>query len=220
MKPRLLDLYCGQGGASAGYGAAGFDVTGVDIAAQPRYPWPFVQADAVDYLREHGTSFDAIAASPPCQAYSACQRIRGRAHPDLIAATRDALMAIGRPWVIENVEDARGELRSPVLLCGSMFPGLRTYRHRLFETSFPLAVPPHPPHAGVSVKMGRPLRDGDWYHAVGNFSNVPYVRDNLGVGWMSRDGIRECIPPAYAEYVGDFLLAAVHVAARPDGKAA
>lgn len=208
-RPTLLDTYCCQGGASAGYAAAGWCVTGVDLAPQPRYPWRFVQADAVEFITEHGAGFAAIHASPPCQGYSACQRIRGRAHPDLIGATREALEASGRPWVIENVEDARGELRDPVLLCGAMFGGLRTYRHRLFEASVPLEVPVHPEHAAVTVKMGRPLRDGDWFHAVGNFSNVPYVRANLGVGWMSRDGIRESIPPVYAEHVGTQLLAAI-----------
>lgn len=205
-RPRLLDLYCCQGGASAGYLAAGFDVVGVDINPQPRYPWRFHQTDALEYLAAHGHQYDAIHASPPCQAYSACQRIRGREHPDLIAATRNALQATARPWVIENVEDARPELQNPVLLCGAMFPGLHTYRHRLFETSFPLEAPAHPDHGEPSVKMGRPLRDGDWYHAVGNFSNVPYVRANLGVPWMNRDGIRECIPPVYAQHVGAALL--------------
>lgn len=209
QRPRLLDLFCCQGGASAGYVKAGFDVTGVDIAAQPRYPWRFVQADAVEYVLAHGHEYDAIHASPPCQRYSACQRIRGNDHPDLISATRAALEASGRPWVIENVEDARSELRSPVLLCGTMFPGLHTYRHRLFEASVPLETPAHPAHGGISVKMGRPLREGDWYHAVGNFSNVPYVRRDLGFGWMNRDGLRESIPWQYAEHAGRAMRAAL-----------
>ncbi|MGW4270774.1 hypothetical protein ACWEGQ_00050 [Streptomyces seoulensis] len=89
----------------------------------------------------------------------------------------------------------------PITLCGASF-GLRTYRHRLFESSFPLAVPMHPRHVHATVKMGRPLREGDWYHAVGNFSNVSYVRRDMRVEWMSRDGIRECIPPVYTEFIG------------------
>ena len=201
-RPRLLDLYCCQGGASAGYVAAGFDVTGVDLDPQPRYPWRFTQADALLYLRAHDHEFDDVHASPPCQAHSLCQRIQDRDHPDLISPTRDLLAQLGVPWVIENVVGA--PLHDPVELCGAMF-GLRTYR-RLFEASFPLDVPPHPEHAVETVKMGRPLRDGDWYHAVGNFSNVPYVRRDLGVPWMSRDGIRECVPPAYTEYIGTQLL--------------
>jgi DNA (cytosine-5)-methyltransferase 1 len=209
--PALADTYCCQGAASAGYRRTGFCATGIDIEPQPRYPWRFVQADAVEFLREHGHEYAAIHASPPCQLYSACQRIRGREHPDLIGPTRAALAATGRPWVIENVEDARRELRNPVLLCGSMFPGLRTYRHRLFESNVALLTSPHAPHGELTVKMGRALVEGDWYHAVGNFSGVEYVRNNLGVPWMNRDGIRECIPPVYAELVGGFLLAAVTV---------
>jgi DNA (cytosine-5)-methyltransferase 1 len=117
--------------------------------------------------------------------------------------TRDALNAAGKPWVIENVGDAVPWLRSPVMLCGAMF-GLHTYRHRWFETGcgFTFTAPEHPVHQAATVKMGRPLRKGDWYHAVGNFSGVKYVREDLRVPWMNRDGIRECIPPVYAQYIG------------------
>jgi len=207
-RPRLLDLFCCQGGGAAGYAAAGFDVTGVDIAPQPRYPYAFVQADALDYLRRYAHRFDAVHASCPCQGYSETQRLRGNAHPMLIEETRAALEETGLPWVMENVPGA--PLRDPVTLCGAMFPGLRTYRHRLFEVGgWTLAAPEHPEHLHPVVKMGRPLREGEWYHAVGNFSNVPYVRRNMGVEWMSRDGIRECIPPAYTAWVGRVLLAAL-----------
>lgn len=205
-RPALLDAYCCQGGASAGYQAAGFCTTGIDIDEQPRYPWHFIRADAVAFIVEHGYRFAATHTSPPCQRYSACQRIQGRPHPDLIGPTRAALELTGRPWVIENVEDARHELRSPITLCGQAFD-LSTYRHRLFEASFPIPVHPHLQHAATTVKMGRALVPGDFYHAVGNFSGVGYVRDDLGVPWMNRDGIRECIPPAFAEFVGSALLA-------------
>lgn len=210
---KLLDLFCCQGGASAGYEAAGWDVTGVDLSPQPRYerrfPGRFVQGDAIEFVREHGPEFDAIHASPPCQAYSLTQRIQGREHPDLIGKTREALEASGRPWVIENVVEARGELRDPVTLCGAAF-GLRTYRHRLFEAGggLDLVQPDHASHTARTVKMGRPLKAGDWYHAVGNFSGVEQVRTDMGVDWMTRDGIRECIPPAYARWVGERLTAA------------
>lgn len=198
-RPRLLDLFCCQGGASAGYVAAGFDVVGVDIDPQPRYPYAFVQGDALAYLSAFGGEFDAIHASPPCQGYSNAQRIQRREHPMLIDAVRDMLGHFGGPWVIENVPGA--PLRNPVELCGTMF-GLRTYRHRLFESNLSLKVPEHPEHKARQVKMGRPLREGDFYQAVGNFSNVPYVRADLGVPWMNRDGIRESIPPAYAYWIG------------------
>lgn len=207
-RPRMLVCFCCQGGEAMGYWQAGFDVVGVDIVPQPRFPFPFVQADAIVYAREHGHAFDAITGGPPCQGYSKTHRIRGNDHPKLIDRFRGVLEELGKPYVIENVEEARAELRDPVLLCGAMAGfGLHTYRHRLFETNWPLAVPPHPVHEGGMVKMGRPLRPGDWYHAVGNFSGVGYVRADMGVPWMNRDGIRECIPPAYARHIGQQLAA-------------
>jgi DNA (cytosine-5)-methyltransferase 1 len=198
-RPRLLDLFCCQGGASAGYVSAGFDVVGVDIDVQPRYPYEFVQGDAVAFLREHGAEFDAVHASPPCQGYSNAQRIQGREHPLLIEVVRELLEPMGVPYVIENVVGA--PLKSPIELCGAMF-GLRTYRHRIFESNITLIPPVHPGHDQKQVKMGRPVREGEFYQAVGNFSNVSYARADMGVPWMNRDGIRECIPPAYAHFVG------------------
>lgn len=207
MKLRLLDAYCCQGGATRGYEAAGFAVTGVDKDPQLRYPAEFVQGDAVAYILEHGREYDFIHASPPCQFDSDCQRIMGREHPDLIGPTREALEAAGRPWVIENVGGARGKLRDPVELCGAMF-GLRTYRHRYFETGgWALKAPEHPAHSARQTKMGRAPRPGEFIHAVGNFSGVAAVREDWGVPWMNRDGIREAIPPAYAEYIGRQFLA-------------
>ncbi|WP_443042849.1 SAM-dependent methyltransferase [Streptomyces sp. NBC_00370] len=205
---RVLDLFSCQGGAGMGYHQAGFDVTGVDLAPQPRYPLRFVQADALGYLREHGAEFDFIHASPPCQRYSRAQKIQGRDHPDLIAPVRAALEATGRPWVIENVEEAAGELRSPVTLCAAAF-GMRTYRHRLFETGggFSFTPPPHPAHLAPLTKMGRPRAAGHFAHYVGNFSGVPEARADMGVPWMNRDGIRECIPPAYTHWIATAVLA-------------
>jgi DNA (cytosine-5)-methyltransferase 1 len=203
---RILDAFCCQGAASKGYVDAGFEVVGVDIDPQPRYPHEFYQGDAVQYIRDYGHEFDAIHASPPCQRYSKAQRIRDREHPDLIGPTREALIAAGVPYVIENVEDACAELVQPAVLCGAFF-GLRTYRHRLFETSFHLELPLHFDHLERTVKMGRAITPGDFYHAVGNFSGVDYVRTDLGVPWMNRDGIRECIPPVYAEFIGRRLMA-------------
>lgn len=203
----MLDLYCCQGGASAGYAAAGAEVFGVDLHPQPRYPFPFRQGDALEATGRNADRADFIHASPPCQAYSDTQRIQRNDHADLIGPTRDALNATGRPWVIENVGGALDELRDPVMLCGAMF-GLHTYRHRWFETGggFTFTPPEHPEHVHPTVKMGRPVREGDWYHAVGNFSGVAYVRRDMGVPWMNRDGVRECIPPAYTEYIGNEFM--------------
>ncbi|MFE9937096.1 methyltransferase domain-containing protein [Streptomyces hirsutus] len=207
-RPRLLDLFCCQGGAAKGYADAGFDVTGVDLSPQPRYPFRFVQADAIAFVREHGTAFDFIHASPPCQHDTECQRIQGNAHPDLIAPTRSALETTGRPWVMENVRGAVPKLREPVMLCGQMFR-LANYRHRYFETGggFYLPQPDHPAHLVPQAKMGRPVPPGHYGQFVGNFSGVPLAREVLGVPWMNRDGIRECIPPAYTEHIGAVFLA-------------
>ncbi len=131
-RPRLLDLFCCQGGAGKGYDDVGFDVTGVDKDPQPRYPFRFVQADAIAFVLEHGAEFDFIHASPPCQFDSDCQRLQGNTHPDLIHPTRAALETTGRPWVIENVGGAVPKLHAPVMLCGTMFH-LATYRHRFLE---------------------------------------------------------------------------------------
>ncbi|MET7823114.1 SAM-dependent methyltransferase [Streptomyces sp. NPDC005386] len=202
-RPRLLDLFCCQGGAGKGYTDAGFDVTGVDQDPQPRYPYAFVQADAIAFVLAHGAEFDFIHASPPCQFDSDCQRIQGNTHPDLIAPTRAALEATGRPWVIENVGGALPKLAAPVLLCGPMF-NLATYRHRFFEAGggFTLPQPGHAEHRVPQAKMGRPIPPGHYGQFVGNFSGVDHARHVMGVPWMSRDGIRECIPPAYARWVG------------------
>ncbi|MER6023051.1 SAM-dependent methyltransferase [Streptomyces anulatus] len=202
-RPRLLDLFCCQGGAAKGYDDAGFDVTGIDTAPQPRYPFRFVQADAIAYVLEHGAEFDVIHASPPCQHDSDCQRLQGNTHPDLIAPTRTALQASGRPWVLENVRGALPKLEQPVMLCGPMF-GVETYRHRYFETGggFTLPQPHHPGHTVPQAKMGRPIPPGHYGQFVGNFSGVQHARTVLGVPWMNRDGIRECIPPAYSHWIG------------------
>jgi DNA (cytosine-5)-methyltransferase 1 len=203
VKPRLLDLFCCQGGASMGYRLAGFDVVGVDIDPQPRYPFEFYQGDALKFLLENWQDFDAFHASPPCQAHSNAQRIMGNEHPDFIAATRSAFELIGRPWVIENVPGA--PLVNPVELCGAMF-GLETYRHRLFESNVPMVAPAHPVHAARTTKMGRAPIPGEFMHIVGNFSGVDRAREVMCMDWATRDGLREAIPPAYTEHIGRQLL--------------
>lgn len=210
-RPRLLDLFCGAGGASMGYHLAGFEVVGVDINPQPHYPFEFHQGDALKYLLEHHREFDAFHASPPCQAWTLAQRIQGREHPDFITATRAAVQLIGKPWVIENVEGA--PLIDPVMLCGASFPGLRVYRHRLFESSQPIAAPAHRKHTAPIRKMGRRPLPGEFMHVVGNFSGVAQAREAMGIDWMVRDELRESIPPAYTQWIGEQLLSALEVAA-------
>lgn len=191
-----------------GYHRAGFEVVGVDITPQPRYPFEFHQGDAIAYLIEHAHEFDAAHASPPCQAHTRAQKIRGNDHPDLIWETRKWLLWSGLPFVIENVPGA--PLSNPVELCGAMF-GLSTYRHRHFETGngWQLSAPHHHPHEQRTTKMGRRPVAGEFMHIVGNFSGVATARDVMGMPWANRDGLREAIPPAYAEHVGRQLIAAL-----------
>lgn len=212
--PRLLDLFCCQGGAAAGYAAAGFEVVGVDIDPQPRYPFEFHQGDALKWALEHHEEFDVFHASPPCQAHSNAQKIQGNDHEDFIAATRALFELIGKPWVIENVPGA--PLRDPIVLCGSMF-GLATYRHRLFESNVPMVAPEHLPHVARTTKMGRAPQPGEFMHIVGNFTNVDRGREVMGMPWANRDGLREAIPPAYSEYIGRQLLDALVPASHSSG---
>lgn len=190
-----------------GYHRAGFEVVGVDIKPQQRYPFEFHQGDAMTYPLD---GFDAIHASPPCQRYTRARNLRGRSHPDLIGVVRERLQRQGSPWVIENVPGA--PLHNPTLLCGTMF-GLRVYRHRLFESSFVLPFEMHPAHHRQQVKMGRPVREGDVIQVVGNFSGVEYARQAMGTPWMAQNEMREAIPPSYTEWIGQRLMETLRVAA-------
>lgn len=219
--PVMLDLFCCEGGAATGYAAAGFDVYGVDIVPQHRYPYPWVKADAllilktlldlrgVQYVKGNRmrhlwlSDIAAIHASPPCQAHTTAQKIRGNEHPDLIEEVRELIEETGKPYVIENVPGA--PLRDPVELCGAMF-GLETYRHRLFETNWGLTAPEHPVHVARTTKMGRPPKPGEFMHVVGNFSGVERGREVMGMPWASRDGLREAIPPAYTYWIGKQVM--------------
>lgn len=218
-RPLLLDLYCGAGGAAVGYHRAGFDVVGVDLKPQPRFPFAFILGDALDVLATSGRYFAAIHASPPCQAHTTMSnRWRGQggkadAHEKLIGVTRALLEGVGRPFVIENVPGARRELRTPVTLHGGMF-GLRVHRPRLFDASFPLTAPEGQPvrdPIGVYGKAhdGRRLftrADGSIQRAA---RSLDEGRDAMGVDWMEWRELAESIPPAYTEHVGRQLLAAL-----------
>jgi len=191
-KYRLLDLFCGAGGAAMGYHRAGFEVVGVDIKPQPHYPFEFIQADALTYPLE---GFDAYHASPPCQGYSRMRHLpwlKDNKYPMLIDATRGLFRQTGKPWVIENVMDAK---LPAGWLCGTMF-GYHFYRHRAFETSFFWLQPGHPKHLFV-IKPGRYFGDaGD----RANKLEAPCW------DWMSKMEQRQAIPPAYTEYIGCFLM--------------
>lgn len=225
-RPTILDAFCGEGGASYGYHLAGFDVYGVDNAPArlKHYPLPSTVGDALDYIARWGDTFDAIHASPPCQAYSrgtVALPDRAERYDRLIDATREVLKATGRPYVIENVTGARAELHDPVMLCGRMFgleaiddDGTRLVldRHRLFETSFPMWQPEHPPHdrtVQVAGSYGGARRDKDEARHVRRGGYVPSVdvqRALLGTPWMTERGCQLSIPPAYTEHIGAALL--------------
>jgi len=240
-RPKLLDLFSGQGGAAKGYRDAGWHVTGVDIADHSkRYAGhEFHKDDALAFLARHGHEFDAIHASPPCQGYSIATAGNPAArakHVRMIAATRELLQLTGKPWVIENVELALSQMRDPVMLCGRMFGlgaidedghPLTLDRHRLFESNFPIEVPPHPKHGNEQVagvygggrrakrRPGESLaevaprdRHAARYERKGGYvpRSIPVKRQLLGIDWMTVKGMEESIPPVYAEFVGRQLL--------------
>lgn len=200
LVPRVLDLFCGAGGAGYGYYLAGYEVIGVDIEPQPHYPFKFCQADALTYPLD---GFDLIHASPPCQAYSAASapfKYAGKVYPDLVSPIRERLLARGIPYVIENVPGA--PLLDPITLCGLMF-ALRVVRHRRFETSFPISAPSHPVHAWRTARMGRTPKSGQLWSVVGNVGNVPDASRAMGVSWtISGRELAQAIPPDYTAFIG------------------
>lgn len=216
-KPRLLDLFCCAGGAGVGYSKAGFDVVGVDINRQPNYPLAFIQADALTLDSNFLASFDAIHASPPCQAYSDLAKRNGNADdwPRLIEPIRAILMRTGLPYIIENVSGA--PLRNPVVLCGTMFPELRVLRHRLFEANFLIMTPPHKKHPKVHTFDRRKAHYGktdEWKDFVqvtgGGNCTIAAACQAMGINWMTKNELNESIPPAYTLLIGKQLMRHLH----------
>lgn len=208
MALRLLDLFCCAGGAGMGYHQAGFDVIGVDLSPQPNYPFAFIQHDALTLDMRFLRSFDAIHASPPCQHYSPLGALSpDKEYPDLVAATRDLLNATGLPWIMENVMSAPLDKARSVTLCGSMF-GLRTYRHRRFESNVTLTAPPHPKHTVLTATKQRKQRWAEgWNVSVTGDVGVYVGPDAMGIDWMSGDELCQAIPPAYTRHLGLQLAA-------------
>lgn len=213
--PRLLDLFSCAGGAAMGYHRAGFDVVGVDIAPQPNYPFEFVRADAIEYLLSDWQHFDAIHASPPCQAYSAMKSMPdAKQHDELVDKVRDILDWIGKPYVVENVPGA--PMRDPLLLCGSMFglgaEGFQLRRHRLFDSNIDLVAPSmcdhRSPTIGVYGGHVRCRSSKFWRETGADFPGCDkkaLANEAMGIDWMTMGQLSEAIPPAYTEHIGMYL---------------
>jgi DNA (cytosine-5)-methyltransferase 1 len=203
---KLLDLYCGVGGASAGYAAAGFEVHGVDLKHGKRYPYIYLRADVLDVLQDDNfiQQFDVIHASPPCQTHSITQHLRNAqgkttSKVDLIPQTRAALIASGKPYIIENVPGS--PLINPVQLCGSSF-NLKVRRHRLFESNMPIKG------TGCNHKaQGRPVGVyGSLNDQIPNGGKtavtIAEARQAMGIDWAIWTELVEAIPPVYTDYLG------------------
>lgn len=225
-RPTLLDLFCCEGGASTGYARAGFDVFGVDIFedySQRRYPFPSHKGDAIAYVQEHGHEYDVIVGSPPCQHASAgtrALRSQGREYPRYIEQTREAMVASGKPYVIENVRGA--DLHDPIELCGCMFDMkavdtdgvlLHLQRPRRFESNVPLTAPrphDHSEHEWVGGSYGGARRDkyeAKFVRRGGYVPSIPVQQALLGIDWMTQKGMHQAIPPIYTQYLGEQLMA-------------
>lgn len=218
-KPRLLDLFCGAGGAAVGYERAGFEVIGVDINPQPRYPFEFCHVDAFKFLEflfesgfENWWDFDVIHASPPCQKWTLAQNARKFAdkHEDLIAPLRPLLEDTHLPYVIENVP--KSPLRADLILCGTQFgleyEGFELRRHRVFELNWDFgALLPPCSHVLPAAPVFGHSASRDFRRLYGRDFNAEAKREIMGVQWMTREESREAIPPAFTEFIGTQLLA-------------
>lgn len=229
MRPRLLDLFCGAGGAGMGYHLAGFDVFGVDIEPQPDYPFPMVEGDVLGpwleaYLFDRN-DWDAVHASPPCQAFTDLKSMwNARAHEDCLTPTRALLKRWGGLYAIENVPGA--PMSGHVTLCGSSL-GLGTVkydrelrRHRHFECNFPVMVPPCAHQRATIGIYGDHARDrrrvdgGERGVDFPDSEKIALAKEALGMPWAKTwRGLSQAIPPAYTEHIGGYLMRALDVKA-------
>ena len=208
---KALDLFCKAGGASMGLHQAGFDVTGVDIEPQPRYPFRFVQGDAFHYLAGALRGFDLIWASPPCQAFTCLNQMwNAKEHADLLTPMRQRLIHAECLYVIENVPGAP-LLPGSTKLCGTMFglkssSGAELRRHRYFESNFPMLAPPcrHSKGRVIGVYGGHG-RDSRRKSNTQDFSTAER-REAMDIDWMSGAELSQAIPPAYAKFIGEAAI--------------
>ncbi len=211
-RPRLLDLFCKAGGAAMGYHRAGFDVVGVDIEAQPHYPFEFHQADAMTFPLN---GFDAVHASPPCQDKSVLHRNYGApSHGTgwMLDATLKRLDSQSTPWIVENVVGA--VMPSPIELCGASFglgaSGLDLNRHRRFQCSFPIMSPPCQHRRGKTIGVYGNGTNKWHREKLGRCLLIAEMREAMGIDWMTHAELSQAIPPAYTEYIGYQLLAHIN----------
>lgn len=225
MRPKVIDLYCGAGGASMGYHLAGFDVTGVDNEPHPDYPFKFVLADALAVLRGGAgidlLDYDLIAGGPPCKSENDLRHLSSTQHPDLLTPTLAVLRPLGRPYIIENVDSTK-KLHSPVLLCGAAY-GLGAHcrdgkyrplrRHRLFESNLPLMS------SGCACDHREPVgvygEGGGGPMTRGYKGHPEECREAMGIDWMHQRDLCQAIPPAYTRDLGEQALDLI-----ADGRAA
>lgn len=223
----IPDFFCCAGGAAMGYHRAGFEVIGFDKNPQPNYPFEFHQVDLVDPdsapdnvelvwpEQLEGRNVVAGHGSPPCQSYTDLAELNDIVdkYPRLIGPTRRLFQRMGIPYVIENVEGAAVDMIDPVTLCGTMFPGLRVLRHRLFESNLTLEVPPHGAHPLVftydkrKAHYGKLDQDTSFVQVTGGGNcTVKNARGAMGIPWMTKNELNEAIPPAYTEFIGAQLM--------------
>ena len=218
---RVLDLFCGGGGASMGYHLAGYEVVGVDDKPQPHYPFEFWQGDAVEVLQMmvDGAAFmgpfDLIHASPPCQPFTRARKLMeaqgGKPKSiDLLTPSLPLLKALGAPYVVENVPGA--PMRPDIILCGSMF-GLKVRRHRWFQSNLPLGIPSTCRHKeqgkpiGVYHVMGDTAQGvdrttGRWVVGGSTAKTLEEAQGAMGIDWLPWKSLKEAIPPAYSRWIG------------------
>lgn len=194
---------------------AGFDVTGIDLLPQRRYPFVLMTGDALALTAEYLAEFDMIWASPPCQMYTVATGLDHAREPralfntfaDLIPETRKLLMTSGKPYIIENV--VKAPLIDPIMLCGAQF-GLRVYRHRLFESNTVLYEPPKCVHKNKVAPMGLPPLEDEFISVVGHFGAKAAAQDAMGIDWMSNEEMSQAIPPAYSQFLGKQIIDQLH----------
>lgn len=207
MRPRLLDLCCGAGGAAAGYYAAGFDVVGVDIDPQPHYPFPQYTEDVLTW---DDWDYDAIHISPPCQRWTLMNQSTNHQHPDLYTPMLPVLKETGLPYVIENVPSS--PIKPTLVLCGTQFSlktddGLKELRrHRHFETNWRIRSPQQPCNHSLPPVWAAGHNPNEQYVTRYGPCPIEERRQAYGIDWMNRDELTESIPPAFTKFIGEQLL--------------